>query len=844
MKKLLKTFSFIFISILFLLPKNVFAATHYLYSVSTNSYSTLDAVNSYNIGLNNPHLFDKTYFHKILDGNTSVLAYCLDDGFTSPDATEGSIYNADSTAICDKAGRQLDAWQVKLLKNIMAAGYQYSGDVSGLVNASNTVKKNIIATQVLVWEVMDGVRSDYTPSNLASPSPTTYDFVKTDSEVKQIYERILSDASKLAGNSKPSSFGQTYILHWNDGSSKYTSSSINISFYSVDTYDNKLSVSNKDSSNNIVITSKSEISSPATVNFKFISGSTLNSNNELRWFRFGSSTSTTQNLILAYYKGSVTGSLNVKTESGKFRITKMDSTTKKSLKGAVFKMYKCASQSNCESSPTSTIDLTNKAISDEITLKKSGLYLIKETTVPSGYEKINDFYVRFSIADDGKVTATIDSSVKNVKQVPASGSTVLNITIYNEAKYFNIKKIDGRNDSTQINGATFRIKKSDGTVMKFIKEEEGKYRYDETGSVTDLVSANKSIYQVSLLPNGNYVLEETAVPYPYVLPSKQLERETAFKIDDANYLQVYNYKSDVYVKSTNVTITAKNFKTRVTILKTGLKQVPVGRVTFELYDSNKANQIPLRLENGEYIYNRGGTPIQIVTDSNGKAIINYLPEGKYYLKETTTPDESGLSVDPDNQWTEIEIFVNRDSATAYDYRKEIRNAKGSFCFYKIDEDGNYLDTGTFILQMYNTKTGRYDDKPLIFNEEDSTYTIDLNNDSDIYTFSPIYNGQTCFKDVNVKGKYRVVEIEAPEGFVLPKVSETRAELVINEYGYAVGDAVIINKQVTVGEGAEASAELIINIQTGQNRIHYIIIISVVLAAIIGLLILKKKIDKK
>ena len=82
------------------------------------------------------------------------------------------------------------------------------------------------------------------------------------------------------------------------------------------------------------------------------------------------------------------------------------------------------------------------------------------------------------------------------------------------------------------------------------------------------------------------------------------------------------------------------------------------------------------------------------------------------------------------------------------------------------------------------------------------------------------------------------------GFVLPSSAETQAEITINEYGYAQGDAVIINKKVKVGEGAEAQAELIINIQTGQNKVHYIIAIIIMLAAISGLIIYKKKIDKK
>ena len=836
-----KFLKILLITILLLPFSHVKAATHTMTSISTNSFSSANDSRLYYIGYANTHNFNKTYFHQITDSTGTYLAYCLDDGLSSPNGGSGTIKYESSATLTNKAGDSLDAESMRILKNILAAGYQYSGSVSGLVNSSSsTTKKTILATQILVWEVMDGARGPgigygYTVN---SQSPSTYDFVQTDSELLTIYQNILTRAWELDGNNLPSSFGKTYTMHWNDGEGRYTVSGIDIGSYSIDSYDsNTLSVTNDQGK--LSISSASE-TSDSKINLRYVEGNTLSDSNELRWFTFNSS-SGKQKLLLAYYQGSATGDLSVRTESGKFKMTKKDTSTNKTLKGSVFKMYKCSSQSNCSTTETATIDMKDKDVSSDITINKSGLYLIKETTVPFGYEKINDFYITFTIDDNGSVTATVDSSAKNVSKQVQDGT--INLIIGNDAKYFNIKKVDGKDAKTQIKGTEFQIKKSDGTLMKFSKVSDGKYKYDKNGSITSLQSNNLSIYQVSLLPVGEYILEEKSVPYPYVLQGKQIERETKFRIEDKDYLQVYNYSTNKYVKSSDITITIKNFKTRVTILKTGLKSAKIPGVTFELYDSNKQNQIPLKQENGEYIYNPGHAPIQLVTDSKGIIVINYLPEGTYYLKEVKTPEDSGLVIDPNNQWTEIKIYVNRNSATAYNYQKEIRNAKGSFCFYKIDEDGNYLDSGKFKLQMYNEKTSMYEDKVLKFNDND-TYSIDESNESDIYMFSPISDGQTCFTDINAKGKYRIVEIEAPDGFVLPSSSETEAEIVINEYGYAIGDAVIINKRITTGEGAEAQAELIVNIQTGQNRIHYIIIITAILAIISGLIIYKRKIDKK
>ena len=99
-------------------------------------------------------------------------------------------------------------------------------------------------------------------------------------------------------------------------------------------------------------------------------------------------------------------------------------------------------------------------------------------------------------------------------------------------------------------------------------------------------------------------------------------------------------------------------------------------------------------------------------------------------------------------------------------------------------------------------------------------------------------------DVNTQGRYRIVEIEAPEGFELGSVADTSAEFVVNSEGYVSGNTTIINKKITKGEGADSQAELVINISTGQTVIKYGLIITVIVAVIIGLLILNKKMSKK
>ena len=85
---------------------------------------------------------------------------------------------------------------------------------------------------------------------------------------------------------------------------------------------------------------------------------------------------------------------------------------------------------------------------------------------------------------------------------------------------------------------------------------------------------------------------------------------------------------------------------------------------------------------------------------------------------------------------------------------------------------------------------------------------------------------------------RIVETKPPKGYVLQKVSDT-ASVTIDESGNAFGLLVLTNKQVSAQLG-QAQAELIINIDTGQSRIKYAIIIGSIIVIIGLLLVLQKK----
>lgn len=850
----------VFAAALILPLTNADAATYRWKRMPLNNfisvYPSNMKINGYSMVIGSHGGYRTIEAHVIEDGNNIYHGYCLHVGKEIYSDSAVGLHEGFGDLV-GSDGNPIDETRQTVLKNILASGYQNGNRtidnfVSGdYVHHNNTVGTcvnteictKVLATQLLVWEVQAGARSDYDINPKGNAEYNS--FVNDNINLKNAYTNILNAANELTRTDNFPAANKTVILHWSDSENKYVSKEVSLGDYNIDTSSlpENVSVTNKSEKNTVIVSSNKTINNESNINVFLKKGSTTTTSETFRWYRFLEH-SDAQDVLMGDYSITLKNNFKVKTESGSFRISKIDAETKKILKGAKFELYKC-NESNCSGrTKIADIDLTKKAKDVEVKVNKSGRYILKEVVAPYGYTSLDEFTFDISIGEDGKanlVGRSLNASIY-IRENSDGDIVKHNIVVEDKPKVINIKKVTLNNkDETAVDGATFQVKDKDGNIVKFTKDSTGIYRYDKDGKVTDIVESDKSLYRLALLPSGEYTVVETSVPYPYVLAGKVEDRQTKIKIDKNSDLFIYNTKTKKYEKSSTATIKVKNFKTRVEIIKEGISGTLLPGVTFELYDSTKTKQIPLILNSktGEYEAPEiGGTPIQIVTNSAGKAVINYLEPGTYYLKETKTLD--GYEITKENEWTKIDVVVGRDSAPIV--IKRISNAKGEFSFYKIDEDGNYLGDGKFKLQVYNEKKSIYEDVALVYHEKENYYTIDKTGKSDIYIFTPA-NGIATFKEIDAKTKYRIVEIEAPEGFVLPKESETYVDLVVSENGYVSGNPILINKKVTVEEEASAQAELVINISTGQDRIRYALIIGGILTILIVLFILKGKLKK-
>lgn len=174
--------------------------------------------------------------------------------------------------------------------------------------------------------------------------------------------------------------------------------------------------------------------------------------------------------------------------------------------------------------------------------------------------------------------------------------------------------------------------------------------YDDHGILVDSgVTDNQGELVFEHLLPGKYTIKEIYVPYPYVL-----------------YHKIY----DLYISEDGQTINIDN-----TVTKSDSEYISVYQVDNVSEDAYGY----------EYtIYDQKGTIVDVLkTNKSGHASSRQLPEGVYYITQTSVPEGSSI----DNRLFKLEV-TGQEKYVAY---SEISTrVDGSFDFQVVDQHGDGL----------------------------------------------------------------------------------------------------------------------------------------------------------
>lgn len=400
---------------------------------------------------------------------------------------------------------------------------------------------------------------------------------------------------------------------------------------------------------------------------------------------------------------------------------------------------------------TLTTDENGKASIENLYL---GEYFIKEITPPVGYladESEYDLVCDY----EGDLTATVERECVSLEQVKKQPFEII--------KAAN----NGETDADLLSGAGFTAYLLSDLTVK----EDGSYDFDSAEPVvigengaTEMFTDEKGHACSIALPYGTYLVRETTTPHNYKPVDDFIVRITEHH---PNTPQVWRVLLDKEFEA-KLKIIKQDDETKKPVLHKGTE--------FRIYD----------LDNKEYVEQVTTYPTTTVhktffTDEDGYLILpQNLKIGHYRIEEVTAPYGYILN---ENY---IEIAVDSDTAYQIDPVSgdvvieavyENHPVKGKL---KIVKQGEVLDSFSkdFVYEVENLAGAVFE----VYAAE-NIYTADFQKDAEgnrileyaagelVGTVTTDENGEAYLSDLPL-GSYKVVEVTAPEGFVLNVEAQT------------------------------------------------------------------------
>ena len=506
-----------------------------------------------------------------------------------------------------------------------------------------------------------------------------------------------------------------------------------------------------------------------------------------------------------------------------------DSNSLYSLEGAVYSLY---TDSQCATEPVGsvTINAEGKGTSEKITLAPDVTTLYaKETTAPSnGSYELNPEIIEVPIQDNkGSFTAT-DTPISDplnitVRKTTPDGDVVANPASLAGAE-FTINYYNG--DYPTLDDLA-GVEPDEQWVLKTEKGADGTYS----------LNINEEFFL------GTLTIQETKAPNGYTTKgglkyTVNGETKTGATDNGVALFRLYNENGTVTLKSAdNAVVDNSSVSKEDEVIRGSLEvtttDAEVGGVvqgdaknlsaTFTLHNDNDYDAVMRDAEGNVLGTAAAGQDFNytITTDESGywKSSDNFLPVGKYTLRETTAPEGYIAS---DEQYT----FTLSAGTTSISVNDIFKNTimRGGFEFQKNDSVLGAQAQGNAELE---TKFAVYNISSHAVTVNGVSYPVNAK----IFETSTDENGYyKTTANMLPYGTYKLVETEAPEGYTLNGVTETTFSIrnngeVVNLKEQKISDEVIrggfkvqkYDSELESGAQGDAGLQISFNVISNSDK---------------------------
>lgn len=394
-----------------------------------------------------------------------------------------------------------------------------------------------------------------------------------------------------------------------------------------------------------------------------------------------------------------------------------------------------------------------------------GKYTVKEISASKGYKVDTESHsvtvtrgqtttanVTESPTNDPVGIQIIKNDIENGESIPQGGATLegAEFTI----KYYN----DFYNRQADLPAKATRT-----WIVKTIQLSNGKYYANIQLDKCIVKEKSDPLYKeegLVTLPLGTITIQETKAPEGYFLENATLSDKngSTTRVDNGVFMTQINQRGDsAFVYAGNAPIVSdKVKKQRIQLFKSGERE-GISGVVKGLQGAEFTWKLKSEVDNVGW--DNAKTYAVITTDENGRAITDYLPYGKYLVRETKTPKDYMTAPD-------FTVSVTKDSSE-YNELEQVKLVSVNnkpFASYvklvKVDEDTGKKVTLNSASFKIKDAQGNYVVQKVSGTKVD---TFTTNSDNEIIPV--VEKGTVTLPLMLNAGTYTIEEIKTPKGFL-------------------------------------------------------------------------------